>query len=71
MSVTDLQRKDIERNAARIVVVAAAVEALGKLALKTRGMGRLRPQEQLDAQDALFAALEMLNDEKETYTDGK
>ncbi len=58
---------NIGRNAERIRIIVAAVEALGVLAMGKRGRAKLTPQQRLDAHDALFAALEVLNDEKETY----
>ena len=57
---------DKEPQSSQMTVVMLAVEALAVLALKKHGR-KLTPQEYLDAQDTLVAALSALNDEKENY----
>ncbi len=56
--------EDAEARSARIAVIQLAVSLLGELALQQRPGAVLTPQDGAELHDALFACLEVLNNEK-------
>ncbi len=62
-----MQRQKSRDESAKLAVIELAVVALGKLALQDSRTGYLSAQEKIDAHQCLMDALEVLNDERETY----